>query len=348
MTTVAEQLPVTHAIWLGEIPVQFVLDAGELEAAGVLDTRTEPCFMLARRCSYLPLLTPLVIELLVQRNLPFIGDESDIWYTFEEIPLRWHYPIGLLYDMLVPHDSQLSTPWQITVHTRGYPGDRLLKSPPPGLETMHDLFMGLIKEASQHQWQSNGPWLTCAVLQADFLRNGSSKGVMRLSKQDQTQLWDALSSGDFDDFWSVNSRLVAPAPAARRTNSYTDKAPEAAAEDDTVDSPSIARENSDGSSHETTLPKHIPMRLYLPDCPVIQEPVAAVDEHGQERTLGDALHQLLPLLFPTTDAGEAEDVRASPILHGVTAPLDMPLGWAAQCMVHADNFLHIVIDVSSM
>jgi autophagy-related protein 5 len=56
-------------------------------------------------------------------------------------------------------------------------------------------------------------------------------------------------------------------------------------------------------------------------------------------TLGHALHQLLPNVFPS-----AEQSSLEPLLHGVVVPLDTPIGWMSQCMVYADNFLHIVID----
>lgn len=72
------------------------------------------------------------------------------------------------------------------------------------------------------------------------MRNGSIKKVMGLSKQDQTQLWDALKLHDYGKFWEVNVRLV---------------------------------------TNDNTIPKFVPMRVYIPDQPVMQEPVAPVDDN---------------------------------------------------------------------
>jgi autophagy-related protein 5 len=225
-----QQQTLAHHIWEGMLPIQVELDKEELEAAGItLDHFIEPYFMLIRRCNYLPVITPQIIELLIQRHLPFIGDETDIWYSFGNIPLKWHYPIGLLYDLYVGKKSEI--PWKLIVHTRGYPDEHLLRSPLPSIDHMRDLYMGLIKES-------------------DFLRHGSVKRVMKLSKQDQTQLWTSLCSGDFNAFWTVNQQLV-------WSNS------------------------SEILIDTASLPRHVPLRLYLPDSPVIQEPVQAIDDQGK-------------------------------------------------------------------
>ncbi|KAG9285760.1 hypothetical protein G9A89_013185 [Geosiphon pyriformis] len=73
------------------------------------------------------------------------------------------------------------------------------------------------------------------------------------------------------------------------------------------------------------MPRHIPLRIYLPEnCPVIQEPVNPVDENGNQLTLGDVLHQILPDLFPSSVAGENNAV-AAPVIHGVIPQLEMPI-----------------------
>lgn len=82
-----------------------------------------------------------------------------------------HYPIGLLFDLNANVDQ---LPWGITLHFKDLPSSQVLLKPTP--ETMQDMFMSMVKEA-------------------DFLRNGSTKKVMNLSKRDQTQLWQSLAAG---------------------------------------------------------------------------------------------------------------------------------------------------------
>ena len=156
---------------------------------------------MGQRCSYLPLLTSTVRKHLTEVcHLPLVADDADVWYEFDGIPLKWwlwiallpsylrldmvsmsfwltgsirHYPIGLLFD-LYNHKRQL--PWHITVHFSRFPTDKLIRvSSLSSMDAPHDYFMSLIKEA-------------------DFIRNGSIKKVMGLSKIDQSSLWEGLCS----------------------------------------------------------------------------------------------------------------------------------------------------------
>eukprot|EP00842_Homolaphlyctis_polyrhiza_P005521 jgi/Hompol1/5970/HPOL_000171-RA len=71
--------------------------------------------------------------------------------------------------------SSRSLPWKIQMHFEGFPLDRLIQIDAEGAgpNTMRDHFMAMLKES-------------------DYLRNGSIKKVMLMTKQDQTKLWDSL------------------------------------------------------------------------------------------------------------------------------------------------------------
>jgi autophagy-related protein 5 len=56
---------------------------------------------------------------------------------------------------------------------------------------MHDLFIHAVKEA-------------------DYLRTGTGKTVMFLSKEDSTQLWDAVVKHDFSLYNPINQKLLNP------------------------------------------------------------------------------------------------------------------------------------------
>ncbi|KAI9315603.1 autophagy-related protein 5, partial [Dichotomocladium elegans] len=106
-----------------------------------------------------------------------------VWYEYQGQPLKWHYPIGLLYDL----QGGAELPWRITIRFSGFPTDKLLRN--PSVESAQDMFMAMVK-------------------QADFLRHGTTKRVMNLSKSDQTQLWRSLWSDRYEDYWSVNQNLM--------------------------------------------------------------------------------------------------------------------------------------------
>lgn len=63
-------------------------------------------------------------------------------------------------------------PWRLTIHFSAWPDEQLVRLDAEG-RVLHDAFINSVKEA-------------------DFLRNGTAKGIMALSKDDSTQLWTAV------------------------------------------------------------------------------------------------------------------------------------------------------------
>lgn len=69
-----------------------------------------------------------------------------------------------------------SLPWRLTVHFSDWPEEELVRLDAEGM-VMNDAFINSVKEA-------------------DFLRNGTAKGIMSLSKEDSAGLWDAVQDGE--------------------------------------------------------------------------------------------------------------------------------------------------------
>ncbi len=121
--------------------------------------------------------------------IPGVGPHEG-WFSFEGVPLKWQYPVGLLYDLYSgasPASSQSDgrdrtsqgtdvaedpLPWKLILHFTGWPEDQLVRLDEGG-KYLHDAFINSVKEA-------------------DFIRNGTAKGIMSLSKDDSTQLWQAV------------------------------------------------------------------------------------------------------------------------------------------------------------
>ena len=116
------------------------------------------------------------------------------------MPLKWHLPIGLLYDLYAGADPASkgdrdayasedatesptndsaggSLPWRLTVHFSDWPNEELVRLDANGM-VMNDAFINSVKEA-------------------DFLRNGTAKKIMSLSKEDSSGLWKAVEDGMF-------------------------------------------------------------------------------------------------------------------------------------------------------
>ena len=133
----------------------------------------------------LPRLHAFFASALIDPDLPAHGG----WFSFENVPLKWHYPLGLLYDLFsgaspwhapgsapreegASSDQETSLPWRLILHFTDWPDEQLVRLDADG-KVIHDAFINSVKEA-------------------DFLRNGTAKGIMSLSKEDSTQLWAAV------------------------------------------------------------------------------------------------------------------------------------------------------------
>jgi autophagy-related protein 5 len=238
--------------------------------------------------------------------LPYSG-----YFTYEDVPLKWHLPLGLLYDIYVlstqdaQHDKNAPAPlpFKLTLHFAADTDKGALPDASPVV--LHDSYINSVKEA-------------------DFLRSGTAKPIMTLSAQDSKALWTSTLEGDLTTFTKIHNSLV--------------------------------------PSHGQM--RHIPLRLYLPSAPdeaqstgqvkVLQLQISTtVNIQGQgaspapmrgntamqPQTLGTALHQLIPGLFPS----RRTPILATPLLHGVPLPMSANLEELVRWGCYADGWLSIVI-----
>ncbi|KAI9018288.1 autophagy protein Apg5-domain-containing protein [Hyaloraphidium curvatum] len=140
-----------------------------------------------------------------------------------------------------------------------------------------------------------------ALKEAEFMRHGTVRRLMTLGKQEQDDIWRGVVSGDHDLYWSVSSKLVS---------------------------------EQDGQS------RGIPLRVHFPDRSVVQDLVPKPAEGQPELTLGDALRQLVPDLFPP-DGSPGPPPWA--LVHGLRVPLDAPLPWVAENLGYPDSFVHVCL-----
>ncbi|CAI8050666.1 Autophagy protein 5 [Geodia barretti] len=113
---------VRRELWDGKIPVCFKLDEDEVTMSIRGDrVAPQPCYMMIPRVSYLPLVYEKLDKLYSRAAGRQVEDE--VWVSAEATPLKWHYPVGVLYDL---YGRGQNLPWEITVHFRNFPEDILL------------------------------------------------------------------------------------------------------------------------------------------------------------------------------------------------------------------------------
>ncbi len=157
---------------------------------------------------------------------------NEIWLDYNGTPLKWFYPVGLLYDLYANEgNASSSLPWTVNVHFSDYPADMLQYT---GKEMVETYFMSTVKEA-------------------DALKH-RGKVVNEMLKKEHKQLWYGVQNDKFEQFWSVNRKLM-EAGDAGAANGF----------------------------------KNIPFRVYENDSAFIQKNFEPVTETGRKRTLADLL-----------------------------------------------------------
>lgn len=234
------------------------------------------------------------------------------YLTHDGVPLKWHLPLGLLYDLYVlsVHDSSTDqpdvspVPFKLTLHFTPDPDNANVNLINPDPIRMHDFFINAVKEA-------------------DFLRSGTAKPIMSLSAADSKALWSSTQDNDLAVFSKIHQSLLPTRGQLR----------------------------------------NVPLRIYLPSSAegdemaaqikVLQAQVAPIltmqaggtaaqaraAHAAQPQTLGTALYDLIPSLFPS----RRTPILARPILHGAPISLAANLEELASWGCYADGWIHIVI-----
>jgi len=177
----ADDREVLRELWDGRLPIRFSLAPDEV----VSMEQPDPIYLMVPRQTYFPIIKEKIERHFVKDVEKELIDE--IWLEYEGQPLKWHYPVGLLYDLFAQH-SQL--PWNLTVHFQNYPSEELMRCGSRDVVEAH--FMSTVKEA-------------------DALKR-KSQVINGMQKKDHKQLWMGLLNDKFDQFWMVNRKLMECTP----------------------------------------------------------------------------------------------------------------------------------------
>ncbi|KAI6199817.1 Autophagy protein 5 [Aphelenchoides besseyi] len=174
-------------LWESGIAVEFRLD----NADNVFHTAM-PYYTILPRREYFPLVLGKAMQFF-SNVLGEVENITDAWLEADGIPLKWHHPVGVLFDL---HSGAENLPWTVIVKfmgsgrqssssTKEFPAEVIRGS----REAMKNCFFQTIKEADQ------------------LKHKGQAFDAM--DSVEHAKLFDSICNGKFDDFWSVNSKLMA-------------------------------------------------------------------------------------------------------------------------------------------
>lgn len=113
----------------------------------------------------------------------------DGYFVYESVPLKWHLPLGLLYDLYAlssSPDSAPPLPFKLILHFQNGSQLNLISAE---TAVVHDAFINSVKEA-------------------DFLRTGTAKPIMSLSAADSKALWSSIQNHDLATYRRIYSTLL--------------------------------------------------------------------------------------------------------------------------------------------
>ncbi|KAJ5928741.1 Autophagy protein [Penicillium verhagenii] len=314
METQASPVAIQRSIWNGRIPLEIVLAPSE---SRVYD-QTDPYLISCHRISYLPSLLPRLRAFFSTSLIEPDSQHHEGWFAFEGVPLKWHYPIGLLFDLYAGADpasrsnspnldgqeNESPLPWRLSVHFSDWPVEDLVRLDTDGM-VMNDAFINSVKEA-------------------DFMRNGTAKGIMSLSKDDSSGLWKAVENVDLPSYQRISNILMPPLSQPFRNVPIRIFLPLPPDED----SPLL-------KVVQTQLPPSIPTSSIQAS----QIMNSRASPSTQPQTVGGVLHTLLPNLFPSRRI----PVLAKPVLHGAVLPMSAPIEEVVRCSAYGDGWAYVVV-----
>jgi len=173
--------------------------------------------------------------------------------------------------------------------------------------------------------------------EADFMRWGNTKRMTSLRKAEQDGMWEGVKEHNFDDYWRVASKIT---PTTAPTRPHSPPPSSSASMHSRPPSADAAGPTDRDGAYNV---RSVPVRVYLPDGPVMQDLVPPTLEDGIPHTLSHYLSTHIPLLFPPQSSADI----AYALIQGVLAPPEADMAWLGACLAGADGWVNICVGLVS-
>eukprot|EP00667_Euglena_gracilis_P015753 EG_transcript_16403 len=176
---------VQREIWKGEVPVEYTLADSEVAVIG----KPPPFYQLIPRMSYLPFYLPDVRNHFAPAAVKLGQDKARMWLSHNNAPVKWHLPLGVIYDMIHQDSDPAAGPvLQLTVHFDGFPEGKVLS-----LQTEEDV----------------GSFFLHSMKEAACIRFDSAKAVITLTTKDKQELCEAVRDcySRFSSYQKVREKI---------------------------------------------------------------------------------------------------------------------------------------------
>lgn len=182
-----ETQEVKQRLWDGSINITVVLEFSKLGEKSNVDY-----LLTIYRNSYFPIYFDSIITYF--KN--FIDIKEPIWLSYNNQPIKWNLPVGILYDSMHSPSSINSQPWKVKFnHGNSYPFELI-----PFIYKYPDDSTNYEKSLTENFFNQ--------IKQSCHIMNGNSKLMMNLSKDDSETLWNSVKDHDLNAFATITSKLT--------------------------------------------------------------------------------------------------------------------------------------------
>ncbi|GEQ68516.1 hypothetical protein JCM33374_g2184 [Metschnikowia sp. JCM 33374] len=285
---------VTARVWNGSVHVRivyentdFLLDAKRVAYFASYFSQMADFFRIATGVQYLP--------------------TQPVWLEYEDVPLKWNLPIGLLYDLLyLPSGPISSSSSSSSLPSSAYKHPWKLVLKVSCAETPYPSHSIIPFDSAGHKPVDYNKMLNRVLInslkQSCYVLNGNSRAVLGLSDDDTRGLCRSMATHDLTVYTSISKKLVAAPKTGRQ---------------------------------------RIPLKLYIAGSDILlQAPVWTKDDAGNDSTLSQVIkHQLAEV--------STDNMPSFPCvyIHGINVDvlLDEPVLHLWMRLRYMDNFLYVVL-----
>ncbi|KAL2889656.1 Autophagy protein 5 [Ceratocystis lukuohia] len=164
-----------------------------------------------------------------------------------------------------------------------------------------------------------------SVKEADFVRHGNANQIMKMSKDHTTALWAAVRDNDLAAFTKVNQILL-NAPTALRHVPIRIYVPTTTASQPIPKPPDATAGNAATTAGTFK---------------VVQTLIPSTTPDRRPQTLGTALKNVLPALFPSS----RDPIHGEVIMHGAPVPFAAPVGELMKEAAYPDGWICLVVQL---
>lgn len=173
---------IKNRTWNGSVNIRIVVEGAEY-------------LLLAHRNLYFPLYFPAIVQFVSS----VLGkDIRNVWLQYEDVPLKWNLPVGVLYDLLYLPTHLDGGNWTLVLRyetfSETFPNDDIIPFKSIGGSVdyeslLNEIFINHLKQS-------------CYVM------NGNSRAVMNLSEGDTKSLWAAILKHDYGVYTSIIKKIL--------------------------------------------------------------------------------------------------------------------------------------------